>query len=888
MLLFQLAYVITGWEQKAGKLYDEVTSSLYKHNDTLAVQKTRELGDCIKSPFERAYIMLYVMADSVGGYESKKTLAEAQKIAESAILELGIAANIRNDKTAQSQLLKLYNEFAMISVGVAGKNTNPGFNAMFRANLPHAKQQDTRTDGFVMQDKTAVAQTRPILSISPKISKKTKDEHEEQLTFLAQEHNWQGRDNRQVIKYINGLALTFDEKKERLSDFQDLIDRASSIIEGLSIMNIPYVVSNARAFLKLYDELTVSCAINGYRISNWEIIGPEFFSSTETADKLVRGLLEIGKTRGHLDVLRETLSHQNRGTEENSSAGSALKRMLRLIEDDPAFVSKVLEKYGKNGLEFACTDYLYPILQYGRWGAGQVLKYTDIAAKAGAIDALKEDLWFKEASAERRRDAFFMALDNPKLLAEMCKFSTKAQGWSFKVNWDEKPFVQELQPAAAFWLLERDKSLMPLAEKNPVAFGMLATQLHYLAPEILGGFGDYMFRDMYLSELKDAVFGGINSRPGMKRLFEEKPELLVSMLWQPKKNNCINLARAMRNKSVDRLLLNEPYSMARICTLCDEGAHAAFKALSEKKVRELVGGAAGYADLVAKYGVVDLSVVMDCKGVKDAKTPGRALEELKKRLDVFSRLGLKFSNRYDGEILENVYLTATKGSAGGRKLAYIAMNKWDPPGPLELVGMDGLFSQSAKEFHLLMDHGYDLVITENSKDTEMADRFFKHGYLDGGANEVLKNRKYDLLSIAGHGSPGDISLSDHYFADNSDASIQMDDYAMLSSFGNWNSMLTSRATVVLASCFTGYPLSDENRAAHSPKRLFEKLTKKNVVAPTIPIATAMPIFDKDGYVVDADYIKLSVGGVVFYKFAKLLGLEKYVTLSGNEMKHGKL
>jgi hypothetical protein len=887
MLLFQLSQVITNWEKKPGKIFAEIENALGKRNDALALQKTREFGACIKDPFERAWAMLHLMVSSVAPYESKGTFAEASKIAESSIYELSTVANIYKSREAQRELLKLYNEFAILSYDLGEKIAKPDFNAinaMFSSNLPTSGRHDDQADGFFVQDKTAVA-AKPVLPLE--VSKETRRNDYGALLIYSHERGRHGDNYGPAITCINGLELTLDEKKERLTDFMDLMDMANHIIGNFKSLNIPYVVDNAQTFLKLYDELLVSFASHGCRIDRMyrNSLGNEFFSSTETAEKLVRGLVQVGSDKERIDILRNLLDDHN---------DEGVTRLLKLIEDNPAFAIRMLDKHGEDGLEFSCNEYLFPFLKIGKWGENQVLKYTDIAVKAGAVSVLNEMWWYcPDPSKEVIADAFFLALNAPAMLSTWCKIYKEEETWHYEAAWKNKS-KQELSPIVSFCLLERDKSLMPFAEKNPVAFGMLATQFYelayYGALTIGNHLAYHMFIDIYLSEIKDAVFSSMNDRPGLKRLIEEKPQLLVDMLWQPGEGNALNLARAMRDKEVDRLLMNDPYAMVRICSLCGGGAHAAFNALAKKKVRDLIGGAAGYADLVAKYGVVDLSVVMDCKGVKEAKTAAGARDELKRRLEIFSRLGLKFSNRYDGEILENIYLTATKGSAGGKKLAYIAMNKWDPPGLLELVGLDGLFSQSSKQFHLLIDNGYDLIITENNEDGEMAERFFKHGFLDNGANEALKRRKYDVFSVAGHGSQTEILLSSPRRVDSEQTfawRVEIGDYDRLSSFGDWNSMLTDRAVVVLASCFTGYLLSDNSRAERSPKRLFEKLTKKKVVAPTVSVATATPVFDKDGYVIDADYVKLTVGGVVSYKIAKLLGLDKYVTLSGDEMKQGK-
>ncbi|MFA6908045.1 MAG: hypothetical protein WC263_04420 [Candidatus Micrarchaeia archaeon] len=259
-----------------------------------------------------------------------------------------------------------------------------------------------------------------------------------------------------------------------------------------------------------------------------------------------------------------------------------------------------------------------------------------------------------------------------------------------------------------------------------------------------------------------------------------------------------------------------------------------------------------------------------CDGVAKQKTLKSKAAEIQKRINVLKQFGFEYVERLDPVLLENFYRTATgtaeKFDSKGRprKLALIVLNKDD---------WNGAFKDDQAVYHSLIDKGYNMLFCEAGSDMEVAERFFNYGRrgMDSGKSahfaEDGKKTGYDLLILGGHGEPSKIKFGG---IAGEWAYIDLQDYAKLKKYGDWESLFTDRAAILLWSCSTGGKLEEGKKSDFSNMMtMLGDLTAQATYAPKISASTESIKFDTDGYVVGTEYDIKGIGNVT--RHAKVSG-----------------
>lgn len=230
----------------------------------------------------------------------------------------------------------------------------------------------------------------------------------------------------------------------------------------------------------------------------------------------------------------------------------------------------------------------------------------------------------------------------------------------------------------------------------------------------------------------------------------------------------------------------------------------------------------------------------------EARTMAENIKKVKNEVDFLNaNYGIEFFERFSKKMLENAYLTATDPKfSKGKRIALVILNKNDDARTYE---------HGAREYESLIDNGYCLVFCEAKDDKEMAERFFNHGTREGG-KRTLADRKYDLLVIAGHGSPQKIRFNKGF---DETSFLGLEDFSKRGlKLGSWNGMFAPDAAIVLISCSTGKDMSSggiTGNFTNIMSMISALALGTDVFAPEVDTYLKSFIFDNDGKCVGVNY-----------------------------------
>jgi hypothetical protein len=207
------------------------------------------------------------------------------------------------------------------------------------------------------------------------------------------------------------------------------------------------------------------------------------------------------------------------------------------------------------------------------------------------------------------------------------------------------------------------------------------------------------------------------------------------------------------------------------------------------------------ASHVEPESVKEFIAIYSTEMVQKEPTAKARLDKAKSMMPEFEKLGIEFYERYDPDILENVYRTATdKGFSKGKKIAMVVLNKND---------WNGAFGDHSQIYRSLVENNYALVICEAGNEREVVARLFGQGVDRVENANAVSGRKYDFLILGGHGDPASIDFggwTKEQWDNPLFGRIDVSDYRPYSAQvgkGAWKGLFTPDASIGFASCSTG-------------------------------------------------------------------------------------
>ena len=187
-----------------------------------------------------------------------------------------------------------------------------------------------------------------------------------------------------------------------------------------------------------------------------------------------------------------------------------------------------------------------------------------------------------------------------------------------------------------------------------------------------------------------------------------------------------------------------------------------------------------------------------CQAVKEAGNDDGKKLAIRKMTGTLGGLGIETYQRYNPEILENIYRTATdKDFSKGKRIAFVALAKDD---------WNGAFEEDIKHYEKLISLGYNLALCEDGTDIGVIRRFFNNG-MTPGFNSAVGGRTYDLAIFGAHGDIWGMNyggLSFSMLLGNSSENLELSDYGRKSfRKGVLAPKLSEKSTIILWSCSTG-------------------------------------------------------------------------------------
>jgi len=247
-----------------------------------------------------------------------------------------------------------------------------------------------------------------------------------------------------------------------------------------------------------------------------------------------------------------------------------------------------------------------------------------------------------------------------------------------------------------------------------------------------------------------------------------------------------------------------------------------------------------FAKQLQKNEVPYLAAFYGTEIVQQLETKEERLEKVKEMIGVFrDKLGIEFLYRYQQDVIENVYRTATDPEfSKGKKLALIITAKSD---------YNGAFEKNWGNYSELIRNGYCLTIAEAALDTEVGERVKTHG---GLGESALGKRKYDFLALGAHGTREGMAFSDTF---SGKGSLDMLDVQKLGGKAAWSDYLSENAVVALWSCSTGAISEGTKDPFLNMKGAIRDLAQRKVFAPVADASIDRILYDDKGNVNGMNY-----------------------------------